>query len=442
MGLIQNYKELATNRMRGDVLDVIEAGLQSIQPENVMWSRFLTNGSRLRIVGDAEYEVDFNGYESINAIAVGKGAATIMKHVARRLRTKLDWGYVIDSVGQDEEDNSRYPNVIFRQGSHPLPTRENAYNTREIVDYLKNTSGRELTMAIICGGASAMFTDPYIGADRMAELTSSLIRSGADISKINTVRKHVDGVKGGNLARLLYRDDREILSLLFSDVPTVKDPKSFIASGPTVMDETTNSDALDIISAYKIKGISGSDLVETPKDPKYFVNVRNIILLDNKVPLGAMEAKAREIGYKPRIVATNITGEARKISDDFIRALYTGQHDMLLAGGETTVKVRNKNGLGGRNREVVLGSLMSMKPDIVVASVGTDGVDYVKYAGAIADWSTMEDSGRRNMSVEKFLDDNDSQRFFEEIGGNIYTGRMPSNVADLMVFAMKKPDKK
>lgn len=466
MGLIQNYRELATSPPRAEVLDIVEAGLQSIQPENVMKRGFamyegeiaegniyegvlersgLPEGG-LRIGRKSKnpeecWEGNLKGYSSVNLIGMGKGSAKISKYIARALRSTLKKGYVIDSVEQEEGDNERYGNITFAVGAHPVPTADNETYTNDFVSALKGTSGRELTLAVICGGASAMFTSPNDKMEDVAALTESLLESGADISEVNTVRKHIDNVKGGFLAKRLYRENRDIVAMLFSDVPTVKDPKSFIASGPTVMDRTTKEDASGILSKY---GITGEKicLTETPKDKVYFKNVHNIILLDNKVPLQAMKEKAEKMGYKPAIMSTNIMGEARNLGEKIIRRLYGGENDMLLLGGETTVKLSGKGGLGGRNREIVLGTLPYLREDTVVTSVGSDGWDYTDYAGAIADFSTLEKASKRNMDLEEFLKRNDSQRFFDQVGGNILTGRLPSNVADLMVFARaKKPAK-
>lgn len=462
MGLIQNYRELATSSARRDVLDVVEAGLQSIQPESVMKRGFtmyegevsesnlyegvversgLKDGG-LRIgTGEDKWEGNLKNYGSVNLLGIGKGSAKISKYIARTLRTRLKQGYVIDSVEQEEGDNERYPNITFRVGDHPVPSHANWEYTREAVDTLSRTSGNELTLAVVCGGASAMFTSPYKGnmKEKIA-LTKAMLGSGADISEVNTVRKHMSDVKGGNLVRHLDRMDREIVALLFSDVPTVKDPKSFIASGPTVPDRTTKEDALAILSKYGISWILESELAETPKDPELFRRTHNVIVSSNMTALEAMRKKAEGIGYKPRILSAEIMGEARNVGEKITRSLYGGKEDMLLLGGETTVKVANKNGMGGRNRELVLGAIPYMREDTVVASIGSDGWDYMDYAGAAADFSTLEKANKRSLDPEEFLKRNDSQKFFDEVGGNILTGRLPSNVADLMVFARAKPN--
>jgi glycerate-2-kinase len=481
MGLIQNYGELATSQARRDVLDVVEAGLQAIQPENVMRKMFtmyegeisesniyegvlersgLKEGG-LRIgTGEDKWEGNLKNYSSVNLLGMGKGSAKISKHIARALRTKLKRGYVIDSVEQEEGDNERYPNMIFRVGDHPVPSHINWEHTMEAVGMLSKTSGKELTLAVICGGASSMFMSPYLGdkfdyeiegndyegsieryidgkINNKIALTRVLLDSGADISEINTVRKHVSRVKGGQLIHYLEREDRDIVAMLFSDVPTVKDPKSLIASGPTVMDRTTKEDALAVLKKYNIPW-SNSNLTETPKDEAIFRNVHNVIVLDNKVPLEAMRKKAEGMGYRPKILSTEIMGEARNVGEKIMRSLYGGEGDMLLLGGETTVKVANKKGMGGRNRELVLGALPYMREDTVVASIGSDGWDYMDYAGAIADFSTLEKASKRSIDSEEFLGRNNSQTFFGEVGGNILTGRLPSNVADLMIFSKAK----
>jgi len=255
---------------------------------------------------------------------------------------------------------------------------------------------------------------------------------------MNTVRQHLSTIKGGGLAKILY--PAYISSLIFSDVPG--NNLSYIASGPTVKTDTTIDDAVNLLKKYNLLdqlGLKREDFSENPKENKYFENVSNILVLSNFTALNAMQKKAQDLGYKVKILNEKFEGNAKEAGKELIAK--TNPDSILLIGGETTVKVKNKNGKGGRNQVVVLGALSNLTieqwDNLVISSFDSDGWDNSHFAGAIGDIQTLQKAKEMNLNPQKFLDNDNSLEFFEKIGDGIETGRLPSNVSDLIIV-MKK----
>lgn len=179
---------------------------------------------------------------------------------------------------------------------------------------------------------------------------------------------------------------------------------------------------------------SENDFLETPKDDKYFTNTMTILILSNQTALHAMHEKAKELGFNAIILTDRFQGEAKVAGKKLIAQ--TPPNTILLAGGETTVKV-TKKGKGGRNQELVLGALENIDENTLIASFDTDGWDNTEFAGAIGDTLTLKKAKELNMDPKFFLEENASFSFFEKVENAIITGRLPSNVSDLMIVMRK-----
>jgi glycerate-2-kinase len=248
---------------------------------------------------------------------------------------------------------------------------------------------------------------------------------------MNTIRKHLDLVKGGGLLKILY--PAKVISFIFSDVPG--NDLSFIASGPTVKDKTNIATALKIIKKYKLKSVRKEDLIETPKEEKYFKNVRNILALSNLTALKAMKEKAESLGLKAKILTDNLKGDVKDVAKFLFQEIKKSKEKILIAGGETTVKVKGK-GKGGRNQELVLWFLKTLTyadSNFLIVSLNSDGWDNTEFAGAIGDKITLEKAEKLKLDIDKFLENNDSFHFFKKTKDGIITGRLPINVADLIL---------
>jgi glycerate-2-kinase len=250
---------------------------------------------------------------------------------------------------------------------------------------------------------------------------------------MNIIRKHLSKVKGGGLVKLLF--PAKIVSLIFSDVPG--NDLSTIASGTTVIDKTTIDDAWQIYNKYDLHKLEfgENDFIETPKDENIFSTVENILILSNLTALNAMKKKANEMSIKAEIFSDKFESDAELAGKALIEK--TKDHSILLAGGETTVKVINEKGVGGRNQTVVLGALFELDGKTVIASFDSDGWDNSPAAGAIGDIKTLEKAKIEGLSPEEYLRDNNSLVFFKNLRDAIVTDRLPSNVSDLIIVYKK-----
>ena len=270
-----------------------------------------------------------------------------------------------------------------------------------------------------------------------------LLKAGASIYEINSVRKHISQVKGGNLAAKLY--PATTISLIISDV--IGDDLSVIASGPTAPDSSTFKDALLVLQGYGLmekipkkvithlrKGLEGK-INETvkPKD-KVFEKVHNFILANNLTALNAMKEEAKKQGLNAEIINSSIKGEAKKegeyIAEEIIQAK---KENALIFGGEPTVIVKGK-GMGGRNQELILSMIEKIKDkNITIASAGTDGIDFYKVAGAIADGNSYKRAKKLKLDINTYLENNDAYNFFRKMKDHITTGYTGTNVCDIII---------
>ncbi len=426
MTLIKNFDALNKTPQRKICLELIEAALSSIQPQNIIEENFSLKENILTI---QDKTIDTKKFERIFLLGFGKGSAGLSKHIENILNNLLTEGYVIDL---QPESRSLGIKIQLTIGTHPLPSENNLSFTKKTIGQLSNLSAKDLVIVVIAGGGSALFELPYkVSLEKLIEVNKSLLLSGATITEMNIVRKHLSLVKGGGLAKLLYPSS--ILSVIASDVPG--NDLSVIASGPTVKDETTKQHAIQVLKRYDLLeklNLSPDDFLETPKDDIYFQHTLNILLLNNQTALKAMERKAKELGFKTIIYSDKLQGEAKFVGKELIDN--TLPHHILLAAGETTVKVLHSNGKGGRNQKLVLAALPYIDENATIASFDSDGWDNSPFSGAIGDFKTLENAKSLGLDPNKFIAEDDSFSFFEKTGDGIITGRLPSNVSDLMVI--------
>jgi glycerate-2-kinase len=302
--------------------------------------------------------------------------------------------------------------------------------TGEIIAILKHVTPQDLVITVVSGGGSALLCWPYeVNCDELTRLTAMLMKNGATIQEINTVRKHLSEIQGGQFARMAY--PATVIGLIFSDVPG--DDMAMVASGPTMLDLTTAKDAKRIIDRYeliKTCQLPNCNLIETPKDPIYFRNVTNVLVVGNSVALDAMKKEGEQRGYRVKLYSNALTGEARDVGKMLAGLPKAGE--MVIAGGETTVTVHGK-GKGGRNQELALGALPFVGDDVLVASLASDGIDNTPVAGAIADAVTTAAAKRARLDASAYLAKNDAYTFFKKAGAQIETGITGANVSDLMI---------
>lgn len=392
------------------------------------------------------------GYRDLLLIGFGKAAPAMARALLEELGDLVGAGLVLTKYGHASAPLPAKVRVF--EAGHPIPDQNGLQATREILRAAETADAATLIIMLISGGGSALLVAPVEGlslADKQ-QVTSQLLRAGADIFELNTVRKHLSAIKGGRLAEAAY--PANTIALILSDV--IGDRLDVIASGPTAADPGTFADALKVLDRYRLvdqvpatvidllrRGEKG-ELPETPKaGSPPLRNVENLVIGGNRQALEAAARAAREFGFQVVTLANDQTGEAREVGRALARRAAAAAADCggnrpccLLAGGETTVTVRGQ-GKGGRNLELALAFAMEIdgKSDITLLSAGTDGNDGpTDAAGAIVDGDTLSRARALGLDPQAFLDDNDSYRFFERTGGLLITGPTGTNVMDIQVI--------
>jgi len=374
-------------------------------------------------------------------IGAGKASAAMARAVEDRWPHPLE-GLVVTRYGYGETCKR----IEIVEAAHPVPDEKGRAAAGRILEKVKGLSSDDLVLCLISGGASALLALPAPGltlADKQ-EVNRALLKSGANIVEMNTVRKHLSAIKGGRLA--IAAQPARVLSWLISDVPN--DDPGVIGSGPTVPDATTFADALAVLAKYRIDpppavrahleaGAAGK-IEETPKpgDPR-LARVETVMVATPKRSLEAAAAVAREHGVDVVMLGDNLEGEARVLGAEHARqavelARRATRPTVILSGGETTVTVRGK-GRGGRNVEYLLAEAIAANgtPGIWGLSADTDGVDGAEdIAGAVFTPDTLARARAKGRDPQAMLDDNDGHGFFEMLGDSLITGPTRTNVND------------
>jgi len=424
--IIKNFVSLAKTPARRDALKILEAGLNAVRTDKAIRAKLKLKGNILT-AGRRKY--DLKKYDHVYVIGFGKASHAAAAELEKMLGSRLSGGIVLGISG------GKLKKIKTLVGTHPLPSEKNISATGEIVAMIKKADSKDLIIAVVSGGGSALLCRPSgVKCDELAFITQTLMRCGADIREENTVRKHLSEVLGGQFARLAY--PATVLGLIFSDVPG--DDMSMVASGPTLMDTTTVEDAARVLAKYDIIkscALPGCDLAETPKDPVFFRRVHNLLVVSNGAALEAMKDEAKRLGYKARILSSALQGEARSVGGKLATMPESGE--AIIAGGETTVTVAGR-GAGGRNQELALGALKHIVDGTVVVGCASDGLDNGPAAGGIADFKTKEAAKRLGLSGDAYLAKNDSFPFMKKTDSQIMTGLTEINISDLMLALRKK----
>ena len=421
---MKNFEQLATSTLRRQALTIAEAGFAAIDTATAVRKNFVyePKKQKLKIF---KQEFDLSKFQRIIVVGFGKAAFEAVATIQGVLKDRIACGYVLDlkegSLG----------NIVCKVGTHPLPTKINIEATRELVAMLEACTEEDFVISVVSGGGSALLCDPHdMSCETEISIISALTVKSASIQELNTVRKHISQVKGGQLAKKIY--PATCVSLIFSDVPG--DDLSMVASGPTVKDATTTRDAQAILWKYDVLtmlDLPSVKLIETPKEDKYFERIHNILFVSAKTALSAMKEKAEELGFKVKIFSDHFQGEARELVGQIVLSA-DKKNTCLLGAGESTVTITGK-GTGGRNQEMALAALSLLNENQVLLCLASDGHDNTDSAGAIVDRATLERAANLNLEPEKFLNNNDSFNFFQAIGDQVQTGQTGANISDFLV---------
>ncbi len=418
---IKNYAEIAISKNREIVLSGIKKALDSIDTKNIIKNNIILKDNVLKI---QDKEFDLNLFEKIKVVGFGKSACDAALALEEVLGDKINQGIV---VGLNKITCNHIETFV---GTHPKPSLTNVAPGKRIYELLKDSTEKDLIITIVSGGGSALLCYPESECIQGEKLYNTFLKSGQTILEINTIRKHLSLLKGGGLAKLVY--PATVIGLVFSDVPGDKFEE--VASGPTYKDETTISDAQKIIDKYNLGDF---DLIETPKEDKYFEKVFNFILVDNKTAVLSLEDTFKNLGLKTKILSTSMYDEVEKNINEIFQA--KENNTVILAAGEPRLKVYGNRGSGGRNLYMALKALKlnHFHNDTVFVSLASDGMDNGPYAGAFADSLTLEKVKNLNINIDEALNNFDAETAFKKTNDLIITGPTGANVSDLMILFCK-----
>ncbi|MCL4343449.1 MAG: DUF4147 domain-containing protein [Nitrososphaerota archaeon] len=450
--IIRNYKQLIGNsydervlNARKAVIDALEKAIISVKPDKLITDYMTYNGNFLRINGDS---FDLNKFDNVYVIGAGKASGGMAEFIETIIGDKITAGII--NVPEELTRQYKTQKIKLHPATHPLPSEEGMEGTKEMISMVKN-SEKTLVLCLISGGGSALMPLPKeeITLEEKVETTEALLNSGADIHELNTVRKHLSEIKGGQLAEKLYPST--VIGLIISDV--MGDDLDTIASGPLTPDKTTYAEAYRIIEKYNLvhklspgvislikNGVAGK-ISETPKPGnRIFDRIHQYIIGNNKTAIEAAKNYLESRGIKLHLEA-ELSGDARLTGLSLgekanLMAGLTEKDGLpryIIAGGETTVKVTG-NGKGGRNQHASAAASLGLKrKGVALAFMGTDGIDGpTDAAGAVVDKSTVLRAGGKAV-VLKYLGDDNTYTLFKGLNDLVITGYTGTNVNDIFV---------
>lgn len=379
-------------------------------------------------------------------IGAGKGAAQMAAALESLWPEPLQ-GLVVTRYGYGCETRS----IEVVEAAHPVPDQAGLAAASRLLDLVTGLDADDLVIALICGGGSALLPAPPAGLtleDEIA-LNEILLASGAPISAMNVVRKHLSTIKGGRLAAATRA---RVVSLIVSDIPG--DNPAFVASGPTVADTSTRLDALAVVAQYGLRlpprmlAHLNSAAADAPKpEDRVFARNSHHVIASAGVSLEAAADVARRHGVTPHILSDAMEGEARDVAlvhAALAREIASRDRPftspcVLLSGGETTVTIRSAGGKGGRNSEfaLALGLAIDGLPVMALAA-DTDGIDGLgDHAGAFADGTTVRRLRSLELDGRSYLSANNSYAAFEQIGDLFRPGPTGTNVNDFRAVLVR-----
>ncbi|MFX1357619.1 MAG: glycerate kinase [Promethearchaeota archaeon] len=441
-------------------LEALELAIESVKPDKLIKQSVRLDDFYLMISND---KYDLNTFDTIYFIGGGKASAQMALSFIDLFKKSSITNYegIINIPEGSEVKNSEINDrIIFNYASHPIPNESGRNGTKGMFKLIEKSTKNDLIICLISGGGSALLPLPKgeISLKDLQKVNSLLLSSGASIHEVNTIRKHISELKGGNLARKVYNSSgATLISLIISDV--VGNNLDSIASGPTVPDITTYYDAKDILIKYNLMQkipSSVNDLIlsgqknpqlETPKKgDKCFNNVYNYLI-------GSVDSAAEAIinflnnhNFKTKYFSNKIFGEAKefgkylfeKIKDE-IRIKMDNSKLALIGTGELTVTIKG-NGIGGRNQEMLLSFLdkllyTPLSRNYLLIGANLDGIEgNSKAMGAVIDNYVVEQVSNQNIELKNFLNNNDSNSFFKKVKTEIITGPTGCNVNDILLI--------
>ena len=420
--MIKNFNSLANTAVKKKALKILEAGLVSAQPKN-----FLKTFVDKNYILLGKNSIFLSNYRKIFVIAYGKAADSMAEYVSKKI--KVSKGIVVIPKYTKSSITSKKFSVFY--SGHPLPDKESVRAGKTVLEFVNNCSKGDFILFLVSGGGSSLLALPdKITLTEKKHTTKLLLQSGATIDEFNSVRKHLSMIKGGKLVQNMNCDG---CALIMSDV--VSNDLSVISSGCTYNDNTTFSDAVNVIRKYSLEKKLPKKVIThlkhglitktvRPNRPK----IKNKIIATNQDCINAMVLRARSLGFTTKVyspIKQDVGISAKKI----VQMIPRNKKSCLIFGGEPTVQVKGK-GKGGRNQELVLQILKlihNSNHHILVSSTSTDGVD----GNTTCSGAFIESNSSSLQEISSYLVNNDSHSFFKKYSGLIKTGPTKTNLMDI-----------
>jgi glycerate 2-kinase len=445
--IIKNRDELATTALRHQALKIIEAGIERVLPGTIMETAVHYNPESSCL------EVDGAKYSTAEGRIFVIGGGKASGPMAEALEDKIGVNNILTGIVNCEGGNYSTQRIKIIKAGHPIPDKRGLNGVKQMLS-LKDKHSidyNDLVVCLISGGGSALMPCPVdgISLEDKQETTELLLKCGAEIHEINKVRKHLSKIKGGRLGE--FYSPAKVVSLIISDV--IGDDLGTIASGPTYPDSSTFQDAYNVLRKYDLTaGVPENVLSylergcrgEVTETPKHLTDCYNHIIGNNRLALEAISQKSKELGFTPFTITAEQKGDTAEAACTRAREILEGKYkgyNAILIGGETTPKLPENAGKGGRNQHYAAASMLAMKSytgNWLAASVGTDGSDFLPdVAGAMVDNNTLLRAASLGINVKSYIDGFDSNTLFKKIGGAlIITGNTGTNVSDVMLYLL------
>ncbi len=435
---------------RETVRKIFMEGVRSVLPEKLITGNMRLRDSFLTV---GYHQIDLGSIRNIYVIGAGKAGGAMGHYVEAVLGDRITSGQIVVKYGHA----CKLKKIKVTEAGHPIPDSNSFRAADEIIGIARKAEVSDLVICLISGGGSALLTDLPEGLlpEELYIVNNLLTKCGASINEINSVRKHLSGIKGGQLARIVH--PARLLTLIISDV--IGNPLDVIASGPTVPDTSTFEDAVSVIEKYRLatditvgvmKFLNDGRLGYRPETPKpgdpVFSGQLNFLCGTNRIALEAAKKYAEQALLNAFIVDDSMQGDVESAAElIFNKAVECSENKeiakpaCLIFGGETTVRVA-EGGMGGRNQHLALSVAVRLRnrPGITVLSAGTDGTDGpTEAAGAVVDSDTLRQAEKLMIDPDKYLAACDSYNFFKKTGGHIITGPTFTNVMDLTIVLVE-----
>lgn len=450
MKIIKNFAELVSHgqgKVRRDALEIIQKGIEGADPGKGVYKQVRLESNFLRI-GDRV--VDLDKIQNIYFVGVGKGSFPIAEALEKMLGDRIKMGVLSVKSGEKR----RLSKIEIIEAGHPIPDQNSLLAGRRILEVAQQAHENDLVFAGVTGGASALVIMPPPGVhlDEIRDLTNLLLKSGANIREMNTVRKHLCLLKGGRLVKAIQPALAVTLTLDTA-------PEGLPWPDLCLADPTTFSDAIEVLRYFdiweKVPDSIRNYLQEGTKrleleTVKSLAGMKTALISVGD-PVSACEAaaeKAKDLGYEPIILSTNIEGDSVQVGiclSGIVKEILKFNRPFpkpcaLISGGETTVTISGRSGEGGPNQELALGFAQSLgsKPDVCCISVDTDGTDGpTDIAGGIVDGSTVERAAQLNLNIPQSIKEHDSSNALKRLGDAIITGHTGTNIMNLRAIVIR-----